>query len=163
LRPSVNLGKCIHRDPNQTGDGMDKRPTTSLGISNRAKLESTPTSKRTPKTSLGVWIESDGSFVVAFTADVDMHLRELCALLDAPDRVIVLQIRYTYQRLLDLTHSVVAILGSVEGLSNWGPDTKANKVYIEVLPERIDEVRRVFKETHPDDVYVAPGTPVRPM
>ena len=72
----------------------------------------------------------------------EMHLRELRALLDAPGRVAVVRFRYTYQHLLDLTHSIVAILGSGEGLSNSGPDTKANKVYVEVLPERIDEVRR---------------------
>jgi len=118
--------------------------------------------KANPESFAGVWIEPDGSFVVAFTGDVDMHLRALRAFLDAPDRVTVLRFRYTYQHLLDLTHSIVAILGSAEGLSNWGPDTKANKVYIEVLLERIDEVRLVFQESHPDDVLSHRGLPLDP-
>jgi hypothetical protein len=29
-----------------------------------------------------------------------------------------------------------------------------------VLPERIDEVRRMLMETNPDDVRVEPGSPV---
>jgi hypothetical protein len=119
--------------------------------------------EQNPEAFAGVWIELDGSFVVAFTADADRHLGAIRALLDAPDRVTVVEFRYTYQHLLDLTHRIVSILGTADGLSNWGPDVRANKVYVEVLPERIDEVRRILSGTNPDDVYVAPGTPVRKM
>lgn len=120
-----------------------------------------------PENCAGVWIEPDGSFVVAFTGDIEIHLRELRelrelrALLNAPDRVAVVRFRHTAQHLLDLTHSIVAILGTAEGLSHWRPDTKANKVCVEVLPEGIDEVRRVVLETNPE--YVETGTPVRKL
>jgi hypothetical protein len=36
----------------------------------------------------------------------------------------------------------------------------SNCVVVHVLPERIDEVRRIFLETNPDDVRVEPGSPV---
>ena len=119
--------------------------------------------EQNPETFAGVWIEQDGSFVVAFTEDIDRHLSEIRALLDAPERVTVIQLRYSYRHLLDLTRRIVSILGTPDGLSNWGPDTQANKVRVEVLPERIAEVRRILGVTNPDDVYVEPGTPIHKL
>jgi hypothetical protein len=85
VQPSVELGKCVHRDPNQKSHGLDERPTTSLGGS-RDKAQIDTYVKENSESFAGVWIEGDGSFAVAFTADVDTHLRELRALLGAPER-----------------------------------------------------------------------------
>jgi hypothetical protein len=56
----------------------------------------------------------------------------------------------------------VDILGTKEGLTSWGPDVKNNCVIVQVLPERLDDVRRNLMTTNPDDVRVELGTPVIP-
>ncbi len=159
----VKLETCTKPRPSQEGRRPERHRGTSLDIWRRTRPVSPATSSRIPRHFPECGFEPDGSFVVAFTADTDRHLEAMRALVDAPDRVTVVQFRYTYQHLLDLTHRIVSILGTADGLSNWGPDVKADKVYVEVLPERIGEVRRILGDTNPDDVYVEPGTPVRTL
>ncbi len=75
------------------------------------------------------------------------------------EKVRAVQFRYTYRHLLELTHQIVEILGTSLGLT-WGPSVKSNCVVVHVLPERIDEVRRMLIETNPEDVRVEQGSPV---
>jgi hypothetical protein len=138
-------------------------PRYAPRYSERDKNQIAHYTQQNDDTFAGVWIEPDGSFVVAFTRDVQEHLAAMRSLLDAPDRVTAVRFRYTYRHLVDLTHNIVAILGTSEGLSNWGTDVRANKVCVEALPERIAEVRRILGETNPDDVYVELGSPVRKL
>ncbi len=80
--------------------------------------------------------------------------------MDSPDNVTVVQFRFSYRHLLALRDGIVEIMGTEEGLTSWGPDVKDNCVLVQVLPEGLDEVRRTFLITNPDDVRVEPGTPV---
>jgi hypothetical protein len=113
-----------------------------------------------PDVFAGQWIEDETSRVVAFTESVEEHLEAIRRMVYAPQRVRAVRFRYSYRHLLDLTHRIVEILGTSDGLTSWGPDVKNNLVVVSVLPERIDEVRRMLMETNPDDVRVEPGSPV---
>ncbi len=126
-----------------------------------------------PETLAGWWIEHEGQsrnggrqappvspFVIAFTRDIEGHSEALCALLFAPEKVKVIQMRYTYRHLLDIAKQIPAILGvDMDGVTGWGPDTKKNVVKVGVLPERLDAVRDILMNTNPDDVRVVPGSP----
>jgi hypothetical protein len=113
--------------------------------------------KTVPDSFAGQWIEDGDSRVVAFTESVDEHLAALRELVYAPDKIRVVQFRYTFRHLLDLTHRIVDILGTPDGLTSWGPDVINNCVVVHALPEHLDEVRRMLAETNPEDVHVEPG------
>ena len=113
-----------------------------------------------PDVFAGQWIENESSRVVAFTESVEEHLEAIRRLVYAPEKVRAVQFRYSYRHLLDLTHQIVEIVGTSDGLTSWGPSVMSNCVVVDVLPERIDEVRRILLETNPDDVRVEPGGPV---
>ena len=112
-----------------------------------------------PETFAGRWIESDsvGTRVVAFTDSPESHLAALRSLVYAPEEIRVVRFRYNWQHLLTLTDNIVSIVGSKEGLTHWGPRVKSNCVVVHVLPERIDEVRRILSDTNPNDVRVELG------
>jgi hypothetical protein len=59
-----------------------------------------------------------------------------------------------------LTHRIAALFGTKDGLTSWGPDVINNCVVVHVLPEGLDEVRRVLRETNPEDVRVELGSPI---
>ena len=113
-----------------------------------------------PDVFAGQWIENESSRVVAFTESVEEHLEAIRRLVYASEKVRAVQFRYSYLHLLDLTHQIVEIVGTSDGLTSWGPSVMSNCVVVDVLPERIDEVRRILLETNPDDVRVEPGSPV---
>jgi hypothetical protein len=113
-----------------------------------------------PDVFAGQWIEKETSRVVAFTESVEEHLEAIRHLVYAPEKVRAVRFRYSHTHLLDLTHQIVEILGTADGLTSWGPDVRNNCVTVRVLPERFDEVRRILMETNPDDVRVEPGSPV---
>ena len=115
-----------------------------------------------PNTFAGRWIESEPLPLrfVAFTDSPENHLAALRSLVHAPDQIRVIQFRYNYRHLLELTDEIVGILGTSDGLTWWGPDVKSNRIVVGVLPERMDEVRRILMESNPDDVDVVPGSPV---
>jgi len=114
-----------------------------------------------PETFAGRWLEigSLRSEVVAFTDSPHEHMEALRSLAHEPNQIRVIQVRYSWQHLTNLSDRIVSILGSAEGLTTWGPDVKANRVAVAALPERIDEIRRILTESNPDDVLVEPGTP----
>jgi hypothetical protein len=126
-----------------------------------------------PEALAGWWIEHDGpspmdggrtpclpsAFVIAFTSDIEDHAEALRSLLFAPERLRVIQMKYSYRHLLDVAKQMPSILGR-KGFTGCGPDTKRNVVTVRVLPEQLDAVRNLFSTTHPDDVRVAPGSPV---
>jgi hypothetical protein len=116
--------------------------------------------KTVPDTFAGQWIEDGDSLVVAFTESVDEQLAALRELVYAPDKIRVVQLRYTYRHLLGLQHRIVDILGTKDGLTSWGVDVINNCVVVRVLPERLHEVRRVLGETNPEDVRVELGSPI---
>jgi hypothetical protein len=77
-----------------------------------------------PETLAGWWIEHEGqsrnggrqappvsAFVIAFTRDIEGHSEALRARLFAPEKVKVIQMRYTYRHLLDIAKQIPAILG----------------------------------------------------
>jgi hypothetical protein len=113
-----------------------------------------------PDVFAGQWIEDESSRVVAFTESVEVHLKAIRQLVYAPEKVRAVQFRYSYRHLVELSHQIVEILGNSDGLTSWGPDVRTNCVVVRVLAERIDEVRRILIETHPDDVHVEAGSPV---
>jgi hypothetical protein len=115
-----------------------------------------------PNTFAGPWIESEPLPLrfVAFTDTPENHLAALRSLVHSPDQIRVIQFRYSYRHLLELTDQIVEILGTSDGLTWWGPEVKSNRVVVGVLPERIDEVRRILMESNPDDAGVEPGSPV---
>jgi hypothetical protein len=115
-----------------------------------------------PDTFAGRWKEPDDSWVVVFTDEVDHHSAAIRKLVYAPDNVRVVQFRFSYRHLLTGRDRIVDILGTKEGLTSRGPDVKNNCVIVQVLPERLDDVRRNFMTTNPDDVRVELGTPVIP-
>ena len=61
---------------------------------------------------------------------------------------------------------VLSSVRAVPLLPRWqtatAADAKRNCVIVQVLPERLEDVRRTFKTTNPDDVRVELGTPVIP-
>ena len=99
---------------------------------------------------------------MGFTDEVDHHSAAIRKLVYAPDNVRVVQFRFSYRHLLTGRDRIVDILGTKEGLTSRGPDVKNNCVIVQVLPERLDDVRRNFTTTNPDDVRVELGTPVIP-
>jgi hypothetical protein len=113
-----------------------------------------------PDVFAGQWIENESSRVVAFTEFVEEHLEAIRRLVYAPEKVRAVQFRYSHRHLLTLTHQIVEIVGTSDGLTSWGPSVMSNCVVVQVLPERIDEVRRILLESNPDDVRVQPGSPV---
>jgi hypothetical protein len=58
---------------------------------------------------------------------------------------------------MTLTEQMPSILGSTDGVTGWGPDTKENVVVVQVRPERLDAVRDLLQQSHPDDIRVKPG------
>lgn len=127
-----------------------------------------------PEALAGWWIESEGlprnggrlappvsAYVIAFTTDIERHTEAVRSLLFAPEKLRVIQMRYSYRHLLDTAKQIPSILGSdMDGITEWGPDTKKNVVRVGVLPERLDAVRDLLMNTNPDDVRVVPGSPV---
>jgi hypothetical protein len=125
-----------------------------------------------PDTLAGWWIEHDGpspmdggrtpyppsAFVIAFTSDIEDHAEALRSLLFAPERLRVIQMKYSYRHLLDVAKKIPSILGQ-NGFTGYGPDTKRNVVTVRVLPEHLAAARELLSTTHPDDVRVVPGSP----
>lgn len=116
-----------------------------------------------PDTYAGKWTEAGTSLVLAFTDDVEGHLHEIRGLLNDPDQVRVVQVRYSYRELMDLRDRVLSILGTTDGLALWGVDVKGNCVLVRAVPEHLDEVRRTLMATDPDDVRVEVGERPVPM
>ena len=110
-----------------------------------------------PETYAGRWTEGGTSLVLAFTDDVETHLDEIRDLLNEPDQVRVVQVRYSYRDLMALRDRVLSILGTTDGLVTWGPDVKGNCVLVRAVPDHLDEVRRTLMATNPDDVRVEVG------
>jgi hypothetical protein len=110
----------------------------------------------------GQWIDADGSQVVAFTTDVERHAAALAALVFSPERITYVTFRFSYQHLLDLRDHIPSIVDQ-QALAVWGPDVKANKVRVCVLPDYVDRVRQELMMTNPDDVYVEAGERPKPM
>ena len=71
----------------------------------------------------GQWIENGASRVVAFTESAEEHLEAIRRLVYAPEKVRAVQFRYNYRHLLDLTHQIVEILGTSDGLTRTGVPT----------------------------------------
>jgi hypothetical protein len=115
-----------------------------------------------PETYAGHWLDSEDSWVIAFTDDVERHRVEIVKVMNSADNVTVVQFQFSYRHLLMLRDRIVEILGTKEGLTSWGPDVRHNCVLVQVRPEQLDEVRRTFSITNPDDVRVEPGPPVIP-
>ena len=111
-----------------------------------------------PDVFAGQWIENETSRVVAFTESAEEHLEEIRRLVYAPQKVRAVQFRYTYRHLLDLTHQMIEILGTPDGLSRWVPDVKRNRVVVHVLSRRFEEVRGSLAQTHPDEIVVQEAT-----
>jgi hypothetical protein len=127
-----------------------------------------------PEALAGWWIEHDGpapmdagrvpyppsGFVIAFTSDIENHAEALRSQLFAPEKLQVVQMRYSYRHLLDIARRIPSILGPDQaGFTGCGPDTKGNVVRVRVLPEYLAVVRELFSVTNPDDVRVEPGSP----
>ena len=110
-----------------------------------------------PETYAGRWTEGGTSLVLAFTDDVETHLDEIRKLLNDPDQVSVVRVRYSYRKLMALRDRVLSILGSTDGLVTWGPDVKGNYVLVRADPDHLDEVRRTLIAMNPDDVRVEVG------
>jgi hypothetical protein len=105
----------------------------------------------------GRWVIQGEEHVVAFTEDLEEHEAALRILLHAPDQLRVVQMRHTWNHLTALTKQMPSILGGTDGVTGWGPDVKENLVVVGVRPERIDAVRTLLQQSHPDDVRVEPG------
>ncbi len=127
-----------------------------------------------PETLAGWWIKHDGlpppgdngreprplsAFVIAFTSDIRGHSEALRNLLFDPQKLRVIQMRYSYRHRLEVAEQLPSILGP-KGFTGCGPDTKRNVVVVRVLPERLEAVRVVLRRTNPDDVRVEPGSRV---
>jgi hypothetical protein len=110
-----------------------------------------------PESFAGRWVIDEVERVVAFTDRLQEHEAALRDLLYAPDKLRVVRMKYTWQHLMELTAKMPSILGSTEGVTGWGPDTKGNIVVVNVRPERIDAVRAQLLRSHPEDVRVEPG------
>jgi hypothetical protein len=111
----------------------------------------------------GQWIENETSRVVAFTESVEEHLEAIQRLVYAPEKIWAVQFRYTYRHLLDLNHQIVEILGTSDGLTDWGPDVIHNRVVVHVLPRRLERVREALAQRYPDEIGVEEGSPVRTL
>lgn len=136
-----------------------RRRAASVQLDDGARIERYGTEH--PDTFAGHWVQPDGAHVVAFTADIDEHRMALASLLYHPELITLVRFRYTYRYLLELTDRIPALVG-LDVLAVWGPDTKANKVRVVVLPDHLDRVRESLRQTNPDDVYVeAGGRPIR--
>ncbi len=116
-----------------------------------------------PESFAGRWVVQGAEHTVAFTERLVEHEAALRGLLCEPDRLRVVRLKYTWQHLMDLTEEMPSILDSTDGVTGWGPDTKENVVVVRVRPERIDAVRALLQQSHPDDVRVAPGTWAIPL
>ena len=103
------------------------------------------------------WVVQGDEHVVAFTEDLEEHEAALRILLHAPDQLKVVQMRYTWNRLTELTKQMPSILGDTHGVTGWGPAVKENLVVVRVRPERFDAVRSLLQRSNPDDVRVEPG------
>lgn len=116
-----------------------------------------------PDTFAGMWHEggTDFSLVVAFTDAPEQHVAEMGSLVADSELFSVVRRRFTYQHLRDVQSQIVDILGTSEGLTNWGVDPKRSVVVVHVLPEHIERVRRTLTDTNPDDVVVEPGSAIR--
>jgi hypothetical protein len=125
-----------------------------------------------PEALAGWWIEHHGpppmdpwrtpyppsAFVIAFTSDIESHAEALRSLLFAPEKLQVIQMRYSYRHLMEVRDSIPPALGPAnEGLATWGPDTKGNFVRVTALPEYFEEIRHILMATNPDDVRVEVG------
>jgi hypothetical protein len=88
----------------------------------------------------GRWVVEGLERVVAFTEDLAEH-----------------DMRYTWNHLTELTKELPAILDSTEGVTGWGPSVKENRVVVRVRPERVDAIRTLLHQSHPDDMRVEPG------
>jgi hypothetical protein len=98
------------------------------------------------------------AFVIAFTSDIESHAEALRSLLFAPEKLQVIQMRYSYRHLMEVRDSIPPALGPAnEGLATWGPDTKGNFVRVTALPEYFEEIRHILMATNPDDVRVEVG------
>lgn len=124
------------------------------------------------ETLAGWWIEHDrpspvdggrtphppSAFVIGFTSNIEGHAESLSSLLVAPEKLKVIQMRYSYRHLMEVGESIPPSLGSAkDGLVTWGLDTKGNFVRVRVLPNIFKEIRRILIETNPDDVRVEIG------
>lgn len=128
------------------------------------------------ETWAGSWREREGrprnggrvaapisGFVIAFTSDIENHAEAIRSLLIAPEKLRVLQMRYSYRHLMEVRDSIPSKLGSARaGLSTWGPDVKGNFVRVRALADYFEEIQRILTATNPDDVRVELGDRVVP-
>ncbi len=110
-----------------------------------------------PESFAGRWVVEGVERVVAFTEHLGEHEAALRNLLYAPDQLRVVQLKYTWQHLTEITNQMPSILGGTDGVTGWGPHVKENLVVVNVRPDHIDAVRAILQQSHPDDVRVEPG------
>jgi hypothetical protein len=104
-----------------------------------------------PDTFAGRWREGGGtSEVLAFTDDARQHVTDLSALLNDSSKVSIVHLPNTYRSLLELRDAIPGILGTTDGLAAWGPDVKANCVFVRALPEFVEDVRTTLTALYPD-------------
>jgi hypothetical protein len=104
-----------------------------------------------PDTFAGRWWENGGtSEVLAFTDDPGQHLTDLRSLLNDPSTVSVVRLPNTYRSLLKLRDAIPGILGTTEGLAEWGPDVKGNCVLVRALPGYLKDVRDTLTALYSD-------------
>jgi len=104
-----------------------------------------------PDTFAGRWREGGGtSEVLAFTDDARQHVTDLSALLNDSSKVSIVHLPNTYRSLLELQDAIPGILGTTDGLAAWGPDVKANCVFVRALPEFVEDVRTTLTALYPD-------------
>lgn len=118
-----------------------------------------------PETFAGSWHEVDSpdqSLVLAFTDPVERYLSSLRSLVPNHELFRVVQHRFSYRHLEEVTGRMISILGTPEGLTMWGPDEIRNVVAVRVLPDHLSRVRRTLAATNPDDVIVEPGSHIIP-
>jgi hypothetical protein len=63
-------------------------------------------------------MQHDNTRVVAFTDEIHHHLAEIRRLVYAPDKVNVVQFRFSYRHLLALRDRIVPILGTRDSLTS---------------------------------------------